>query len=238
MGDFEDDEDLYDVYKQDSIESYDFELGDSRQKHLRQELDRKFGFNTSDDELYFLKNFLRSDKKQEPPKVYPVSQVPQGFNLKHRLENKSRFDDQFGSNSSIKPLRRHNDKYDEMSDYISSVSKRADLLGEDPIQPDSVLDLVSTTNKEFLKSQMEASKTSEDKPSAAFQNKNNQQKKEKRYESYVSFLKKNYKGDSELVTQIKTKNKIKIENYHFRSIQLFRYQRYDRMGKGKRKRRF
>lgn len=200
MGDFEDDEDLYDVYKQDSIESYDFELGDSRQKHVRQELDRKFGFNTSDDELYFLKNFLRSDKKQEPPKVYPVPQVPQGFNLKHKLDKKSHFDYQLGSNSSIKPLRVHNDN-DEMSDYISSISKRGDLLGEDPIQPDSVLDLVSTTNREFLKNQMEAfntsaEKPSEDKPSAAFQNENNQQKKEKRYESYVSFLKKNYKGET------------------------------------------
>lgn len=234
---------MYDVYKQDSIESYDFELGDSRQRHLRQELDRNYGFNTSDDELYFLKNFLRSDKKQEPPKVYPVPQVPQGFNLKHRLENNG---DQFDSNSSTKSLRDHNDKYDEMSSYISSVSKRADLLGEDPIQPDSVLDLVSTTNREFLKSQIEAVKTSktsaeiktEDNPSADFQNKNNQRKIENRYESYVSFLKKNYKGDPKLITQIKTKSKLKIENYDFRSIQLFRHKRYDGMGKGKGEKRF
>lgn len=175
-------------------------MGDSRQKDVRRALNKTYGFNSSDDELAFLKNFIRSDKKQEPPKVYPAPQVPHDFNLRHRLERKSRFDDQLGS--SLTKRHRNNNEEDEMSVYIKSVSKRGELLGEEPIQPDSVLDLVSAADREFLKTQAAKStdKSQEvvklvEKPAIVKSVENEEQKKEKRYEIYISFIKKDYKGN-------------------------------------------
>lgn len=84
-----------------------------------------------------------------------------------------------------------------------SVSKRSEILGEEVIQPHSVLDLVSPADREFLKSQAEQAKSKEAKDSDVSKKseqkkvataENEQEMKEKRYESFISFIKKSYKG--------------------------------------------
>lgn len=86
---------------------------------------------------------------------------------------------------------------------IRSVSRRSEILGEEVIQPHSVLDLVSPADREFLKSQAEQAKSKETKESEVSKKseqkkvvtaENEQEMKEKRYESFISYIKKAYKG--------------------------------------------
>lgn len=187
MGDFEDDEDI-DVYKQDTMESYDFDLNDSRQKDTKKMLNKTYGFGQFDDDISIINKFVECKTKQMPSRVYPAPVVPSDFNLKHRLEKLSRFDDKFGQS---------NDQ-DNMNVYLKSITQRAEILGEEQIEPESVLDLVSTADREFLKSQREKRQAELDEQLAAKKAAEVRSKleseKAKRYETYVSFIKKDYKG--------------------------------------------
>jgi hypothetical protein len=208
------------VYKQDSIETYDFDLDGQGGRDVRRALNKSYGFN-ADNDIDVMKLFKVSGEKQMPPKVYPAPVVPAGFNLRHRLEKRSRFDDQVGARG----IGGEKNDNDDMSTYIKytidhksykslihkcifmivfrSVSKRSEILGEEVIQPHSVLDLVSPADREFLKSQAEQNKSKETKESEASKKseqkkvataENEQEMKEKRYESFVSYIKKAYKG--------------------------------------------
>lgn len=118
VGDFEDDEDAYDVYKQDSIESYDFELGGREsQRDMRKALNRTYGFGVgdADDALAILKKFAVSKQKLMPSKVYEAPEVPADFDLRHRIQRRSRFDDTIGSRIGA---GGSDDQTDTMSVYI------------------------------------------------------------------------------------------------------------------------
>lgn len=189
MGDFEDDEDAYDVYKQESIDSYDFELGGVEQRDVRKALNKTYGFAGTDEDM--LKMFAASKHKQQPPKVYAAPLVPADFEPQHRLERRSRFE----------PRRDGGAGGDDMSEYIRlSVSKRSEVLGEEPIRPQSVLDLVSASDRQFLQDQIVAATAQNEQqattvpPQKPVSARTELEKKEKRYESFVSFAKKDYKG--------------------------------------------
>jgi G patch domain-containing protein 1 len=190
VGDFEDDEDI-DVYKQDSYETYDFELNDRAQKDTKKLLNKSYGFGEFDDYISIIKKFLDSKSKQMPVKVYAAAQPPADFNPMHKLEKRSRFDDKFGTKAPPP------DESDDMNVYLKSVSQRSEVLGETAIQPESVLDLVSAADREFLKSQALKLSTPT-QPAAVVSTQprtvdTDKEKKAKRYESFVSFRKKDYK---------------------------------------------
>lgn len=91
-----------------------------------------------------------------------------------------------------------------MSSYLKSVSDRAEILGENNIQPDSVFDLVSSRDREFLKEQklklnkdlvkLTPEPGPEPEPEEVKPRESDKEKKANRYESFVSFMKKSYKG--------------------------------------------
>lgn len=184
------------------MEKYDFDLNDPRQKETRKALNQSYGFGAFDDDISIMKKFIQSKHRQMPMKVYAAPEVPLNFNLRHKLEKKSRFDDKVGS--SVNSVNKEND--DEMSSYIKSVSKRSEILGEEAIKPESVLDIVSAEDREFLRNQALKSKTNASQPTTPLletkasvqkrllESEKEQEKKTKRYESYVSFVKKEYKG--------------------------------------------
>lgn len=104
MGDFEDDEDVYDVYKHESIESYDFDLGGASQRDVRNALSQSYGF---DDQQAgggsggILRKFTVSKHKLMPAKVYEAPKVPADFDVRrHRVERRSRFDEKIGEHGT------------------------------------------------------------------------------------------------------------------------------------------
>lgn len=77
-----------------------------------------------------------------------------------------------------------------MNTYLKSATERGEILGEKPIQPESVFDLLTPEHRNFLKEQKlkleakEKEKVSESE----------KEKKEKRYEKFVSLIKINHSG--------------------------------------------
>ncbi|CAF0703112.1 unnamed protein product [Brachionus calyciflorus] len=187
VGEYEDEDDI-DVYKQDNMDLYDFELNGSQQRDTKKLLNKTYGFGAFEDDVQILKKFSISKKKLEPSKVFEAPQVPPNFNLMHKFTRKSRFDE---------PSTNENSKEDSMSSYLkSSFSSRSELLGEKPIQPDSVFDLMSAKDREFLQKQKTTAETVQEKPKNLEEEK---QKKEKRYETFVSNSKKNLPNPYSLV---------------------------------------
>lgn len=63
VGEFEDEEDI-DVYKQDTIEAYDFELDNQRHKDAKKLLNKTYGFGAFEDDVLILSNFKLSEKSK------------------------------------------------------------------------------------------------------------------------------------------------------------------------------
>lgn len=93
MGEYEDEDDV-DVYKQDNMETYDFELNSSRQKDAKKLLNKSYGFGAFENDVTILKQYVQSKKKLEPSKVFQAQQVPSNFNLMHKFARASRFEDE------------------------------------------------------------------------------------------------------------------------------------------------
>ncbi len=82
-GDFDDDEDVYDVYSRDSKAAYNYDLGGhSDQKQL---VDKAYGFGAFDNETMILKKFVQSERVQEAPKVFRGPEIPAGFDFRHKM---------------------------------------------------------------------------------------------------------------------------------------------------------
>lgn len=124
-GDFDDD-----VYKQDSMESYNFDLDGKNQKETKKILEKSYGFGAFESDAMILKKFVLSERKLQPVKVFKGPQVPPGFNLKHKLADSS--------------------KTDAMNTYLKTASERAEVLNEPSLKPDSIFDLISKEDKKFL----------------------------------------------------------------------------------------
>jgi len=226
VGDFEDDDDI-DVYKQDSMEQYDFDLNNKNTKKM---LNKSYGFGVFEDDILILKKYSTSKKKQEPAKVFPGPKVPLNFNLNHKFPD-----------SETTDVEAKNKENDAMNLYLKSVSERSEVLGEKPIQPDSVFDLLKPTDREFLQKQREKREQTIEVPIEAQiaenQEKiNEKQSKAKRYEDFVANKRKNYDGKNEKKLIL-----IKFEFILFgcllRSLCVFGHVKYDRMGETKRERR-
>jgi G patch domain-containing protein 1 len=123
--------------------------------------------------------FRASSKKQEPQKVFKGPQVPDNFNPKHKTEETVKKDDN-----------------DSMSIYLKTATARGELLDEEFIKPVSVFDLLNEKDREFLK------KKTEENPDSIVQREKMLAKqkttevqlkeaKEKRYEQFVSAMKRN-----------------------------------------------
>lgn len=81
-GDFDDDEDMYDIYKQDAKDSYNFDLGGQVQNDQKKLLEKNYGF---DADISMLKNFIKGAEVQKTPKVFKGPDIPAGFDLMHKL---------------------------------------------------------------------------------------------------------------------------------------------------------
>ena len=191
MGDFEDDEDV-DVYQQDSLNKYYFDLDSKKHQEAKKELNKSYGFGAFENEVTILKKFSQSQKKQQPAKVFPAPTIPPDFNLNHK------FDRKFSTGAKDSAAED-----DSMNVYLKSMSERAQMLGEKPLQVESVFDLVKPTDREFLERQQQKQnqtlETEQKKPSELSKRDEleriAQEKKAKRYEEYVGFVKKNFKGE-------------------------------------------
>jgi hypothetical protein len=187
------------LYKVDTLENYDFDLDAKCQKEKKELLNKTYGFGAFENDLMVLKKFHASSKKQEPSKVFKAPEIPNGFNLVHTFD------------SSLQISQKTAE--DAMNVYLKSATERGEMLGEIVTQPDSVLDLLSEKDKQFIEQQKlkqnltqiarevkqksEEEKAKEDKlkkqKSEEEKAKENKFKKHKRYEQYLSFMKKNYK---------------------------------------------
>ena len=161
-------------------------------------MNKNYGFGAFEDDVNILKKFAQSSTKQQPVKVFTAPEVPAGFNLMHKLTDNSS-NDQNASESSK----------DSMNMYLKSSSERGEVLGEQFIQPDSVFDLLRPSDREFLQKLKDKPTETDEKHQKEKENwekkaKADKEKAEKkisdrdkknlRYESFVSMIKKNYKG--------------------------------------------
>ena len=203
VGEFEDDEDV-DIYQQDRLDAYDFGL--EKNNKTRQMLNKSYGFGGAfDTDVSILDKCKPSAHKQQPAKLFAPPQIPDGFCFVHKLSTADKDDDVSSTNK-----RGGGGGGDEMSVYIKSVSARSELLGEEVIRPESVLDLMSDADREFIRQQRlkseqaradakqraeqeEQSKAAMSLKSASGRNEADKEKKALRYEAYKSFVANNYK---------------------------------------------
>jgi hypothetical protein len=196
VGEYEDEDDT-DVYKQESIDSYDFELDGRRQQDTKKMLNKSYGFGAFDTFLSIMEKFKKSSKKQEPTTVtYEILKVPAGFDLMHKFRDMPSLP---ALSSSLADIAEKN-KDDSMGIYLKSATERSMLLGETVIKPDSVFDLLSPSDREFLKQQKSIQQQMQVNESHSKLEKPNEtilvdkESKSKRYEMFVSYMKKDYKG--------------------------------------------
>ena len=193
------------MYKTDTLENYDFDLDAKCQKEKKELLNKTYGFGAFENDLMVLKKFHTSLKKQDPSKVFKAPEVPTGFDLVHKFDSVLQI-----SQTSAAESKQTDDA---MNVYLKSATERGEMLGEAFIKPDSVLDLLSEKDKQFIEQQKlkqnlsqiarevkqksEEEKAVEEKlkkqKSEEEKVKENKLKKQKRYEQYLVYMKKNYK---------------------------------------------
>ena len=66
-GDFDDDEDVYDIYRQEGRDAYNFDLGGQVQSDQKKLLDKTYGF---DADVSILKKFIKGAELQKVPKIF------------------------------------------------------------------------------------------------------------------------------------------------------------------------
>lgn len=162
VGDFEDDEDT-DIYRQDTMDKYDFNLDDKSKKQL----EKSYGFGAFDNDLLILKQFCAIKHKQMPSKQFPPPELPKDFNCVHKLESTQQ---------------------DSMTSYLKTSSERAELLGESPIQFESVFDLLNQNDREFLQQQKLKQNLSQITKEGKIDTKTT---RSQRYEHFISLMKQN-----------------------------------------------
>jgi hypothetical protein len=196
VGEYEDEDDV-DIYQQDSMEKYDFGLDNKKQSREAQKiLNKSYGFGAFDDDVSIIKKFNQSKKKQEPAKVFQAPEVPSNFNLMHKFPDGDKSNIVTDSESATNQA---------MNTYLKSVSQRSELLGEEVIKPESVFDLISPADREYLQRQKSKQQEKEIEVAqkeaiaklAESSRKDDQVEKEKkikRYNEFKSYILKNYKG--------------------------------------------
>jgi hypothetical protein len=165
------------------MNSYDFELGGKAQTDTRKLLNKTYGF---ENDVTILKKFEQSKVRQEPGKQFPAPQVPPNFDLMHKFAGLGVTEDE-RAQSAVRATAKDS----SMNSYLKSVSERAELLDEKPIQPESVFDLLNKESREFLKQKQLAVMQQQ---KAKLSEQELKEKREKRYELYVSYVKKNFAG--------------------------------------------
>jgi hypothetical protein len=174
-----------DIYRQESMTTYDFELGGKAQIDTKKLLNKTYGFGAFENDVSILEKYSKSKIRQEASKFFPPPQIPPNFNLMHKFSGLNVIDEKTSKFAST-------EKDSSMNTYLKSVSERAELLGEAPIQPESVFDLLNKENREFLKAkQQQVLEQQKARPSEQ----ELRERKERRYESFVSFIKKSYAGN-------------------------------------------
>ena len=161
-------------------------------------MNKNYGFGAFEDDVNILKKFAQSNNKQQPAKVFPAPEVPAWFVLMHKFAD--------GSPNEGSGLESSKDA---MNLYLKSSSERGEVLGEQFIQPDSVFDLLKPSDREFLQklkakpneTEEKIRKNKEDLEKKAKADKekaekkvSDKEKKNLRYESFISMVKNNYKG--------------------------------------------
>lgn len=174
-------------------------------------LDKSYGFSASvENDLFILRKFSMSSKKQEPAKVFKAPEVPKNFNLIHKLDTKE---------ATATVSKKSTNENDAMNVYLKSATERGELLGETFIQPDSVFDLLNSKDRDFLRQEklkqnlksiadeiksssssivinesVTATGQQEKIPSRKEVDQEKQKlNKQKRYEQFLNYIKRNYK---------------------------------------------
>lgn len=172
-GDFDDEEDAYDIYKQDALESYNFDLEGQHQKDQKKLLEKSYGFSFEND-IQILKKFIHCSQTQKGPKVFNDPEIPSNFNFMHKLPNAVNIEE---SN-------------DPMNNYLKSASERGDILGEQPIKPNSIFDLINPSDKQFLLDKKQQQQIKEEKAKHE-SNENIKINKAQRYANFIVNTKNN-----------------------------------------------
>ena len=163
---------------------YDFELNSAHQRDQKKLLNKTYGFASFEDDVAILKKFSISKTKLEPSRNFQGPKVPDDFDLMHKFHSQSRFEEP----SVI--------KNDEVNSYLKSISSRSELLGEQQIKPESVFDLMSQQDREKIQKIRNQQNVDIDKPgkkeTPSIPVADDKLKKEKRYETYVFYAKKNH----------------------------------------------
>lgn len=163
---------------------YDFELNSAQQRDQKKLLNKTYGFASFEDDVAILKKFSLSKTKLEPSRTFQGPKVPADFDLVHKFHSKSRFEEA--------PVLKN----DEVNSYLKSISSRSEFLGEQQIKPESVFDLMSQQDREKIQKirnqQNVEVKKPEKKEIPLISVVDEKLKKEKRYETYVSYAKKNH----------------------------------------------
>ncbi len=147
-------------------------------------MEKSYGFGAFEDDMLILKKFILSEKLQQPVKIFAGPEVPANFNFMHKLESSD-------SHSELL-TKKHGEQNDSMNMYLRTASSRAEILGEESIRPDSVLDLISPADREFLIEQKRklTSKSTE----VIASNESIQEARDKRYKKFTENMKNNFKG--------------------------------------------
>lgn len=175
-GDFDDEEDVYDIYKQDALESYNFDLGGQVQNDQKKLLEKSYGFSFEND-ILILKKFIHSSQTQAAPKVFKGPEIPTDFNFMHKLSNKH---------------TNANESNDPMNNYLKTASERGNVLGEEPIKPNSIFDLINPSDKQFLLDRKEQQKLREETKRES--NEKIKENRSKRYADFITNMKKEIPG--------------------------------------------
>jgi hypothetical protein len=211
VGEYEDEDDT-DVYKQESIDSYDFELDGRRQQDTKKLLNKSYGFGAFDNFLSIMEKFKQSGKKQKPTSILNNEslKVPADFDLMHKFPDMPSLPtlSSMSTTSLVDSAAAAAEKIkeDSMNIYLKSATERSMLLGETCIKPDSVFDLLNSSDREFLKQQKSKLQLEQPKTKTTTANESHsklekanelidKESKNKRYEMFVSYIKKNYKGE-------------------------------------------
>ncbi len=131
-GDFDDDDDV-DVYDNDTGRAgYNLDIGGRMQTDQKQLLDKNYGFDGADRGI--LEKFVKGSQKQEAPKFFAPPKIPDGFEFKHLMVG------------GVGVLETG-------TTSVKSASERADILGEKSMGVESVMDLISESDRRFLEEQ-------------------------------------------------------------------------------------
>ena len=111
---------------------------------------------------------------------------------------------------------------DPMNNYLKSASERGDILGEQPIKPNSIFDLINPSDKQFLLDKKQQQQIKEEKAKHE-SNENIKINKAQRYANFIVNTKNNIQGIPIFILNLIHFVSNCIDFFKYRSIWIVRY---------------